>query len=84
MRLQFRDGTDRLTRAYPTSPLASRSDDLLLIPIHSPSFFQSYVGAAALVEVLAGMLVARGGQSVVDNIDNLERCRREMGEYWQE
>lgn len=67
-----------------TSPLASRSDDLLLFPIQSPSFFQSYVGAAALAEVLAGMLVARGGQSVVDNIDNLERCRREMGEYWLE
>ena len=67
-----------------TSPLASRSDDLLLIPIQSPSFFQSYVGAVVLVEMLAGMIVARGGQSVVDNIDNLERCRREMGEYWQE
>ena len=67
-----------------TSPLASRSDDLLLIPIQSPSFFQSYVGVAVLAEMLAGMIVARGGQSVVDNIDNLERCRREMGEYWQE
>ena len=67
-----------------TSPLASRSDELLLFPVHSPSFFQSYVGAAVLAEVLAGMIVARGGQSVVDNIDNLERCRREMGEYWQE
>ena len=67
-----------------TSSLASRSDDLLLIPIQSPSFFQSYVGAVVLVEMLAGMIVARGGQSVVDNIDNLERCRREMGEYWQE
>lgn len=63
---------------------SGRSDDLLLIPIQSPSFFQSYVGAVVLAEMLAGMIVARGGQSVVDNIDNLERCRREMGEYWQE
>ncbi len=67
-----------------TSPLASRSDDLLLFPVRSPSFFQSYVGAAALAELLVGMIVARGGRPVVDNIDNLERCRREMGEYWRE
>ena len=41
-------------------------------------------GATALAEVLAGMVVANSGRPVVDNIDNLERLRREMGQYWQE
>ena len=67
-----------------TSPLAACSDDVLLIPVQSPSFFPSYVGATALAEVLAGMVVANSGRPVVDNIDNLERLRREMGQYWQE
>ena len=67
-----------------TSPLASCSSDILLVPIQSPSFFQSYVGTTALIEILLGMMVARGGSSVVENIERLERCRREMDEYWQE
>ena len=66
------------------SPLAACSDDVLLIPVQNPSFFLSYVGATALAEVLAGMVVANSGRPVVDNIDNLERLRREMGQYWQE
>ena len=28
------------------------------------------------------MIVARGGKSIIENVDNPERCRREMGEYW--
>ena len=65
-----------------TSPLAAYSNDILLTPVRSPSFFESYVATAALVEVLVGMVVARGDKSIVENIDNLERCRHEMGEYW--
>ena len=64
------------------SPLAAWSNDILLTPVRSPSFFESYVATAALIEVLVGMVVARGDKSIIDNIDNLERCRREMGEYW--
>ena len=67
-----------------TSPLASCSNDILLVPIQSPSFFQSYVATTALIEILLGMVVARGGSSVVENIERLERYRREMDEYWQE
>lgn len=66
-----------------TSPLAACSDDILLVPIQSPSFFQSYVAVTAIVEVLVGMVVAHSGPSVVENIDHMERCRREMGAYWQ-
>ena len=65
-----------------TSPLAVYSTHILIAPVESPSFFESYVATTALVEVLVGMVVARGDNAIVDNIDNLERCRREMGEYW--
>ncbi len=65
-----------------TSPLAVCSNDILLTPVRSPSFFESYVATTALVEVLVGMVVARGDKSIIENIDNLERCRHEMGEYW--
>ena len=65
-----------------TSPLAAYSDDILLVPVRSPSFFPSYVAVTALVEVLVGMVVARGAKSVVEKIDDLERRRREMGAYW--
>ena len=67
-----------------TSPLASCSNDVLLVPIQSPSFFQSYVATTALIEILLGLVVARGGSSVVENIERLERYRREMDEYWQQ
>lgn len=66
-----------------TSPLAAGLDDILLVPIQSPSFFQSYVAVTAIVEVLVGMVVAHSGPSVIENIDHMERCRREMGAYWQ-
>ena len=67
-----------------TSPLAAYSNDILITPVRSPNFFESYIPTAALVEMLVGMVVARGGKSIIENIDNLERCRREMGEYWQD
>ena len=67
-----------------TAPVAACADDILLFSVHSASFFPSHVGAVALVEALVGMVVARGGNQVTDNIDRLERCRREMGEYWEE
>ena len=65
-----------------SSPLAAYSHHILIAPDRSPGFFESYVATAALVEMLVGMVVARGDKSIIDNIDKLERCRREMGEYW--
>ena len=67
-----------------TSPLAACSDDILLVSVHSPSHFPSYVSATALIEVLLGMIAARSDRSVADNIDKSKRSRREMGEYWSE
>ena len=55
---------------------------ILLVPIQGPSVFQSYVAVTALLEVLAGMVVAHSGQSVIEKMDHLELRRREMGAYW--
>lgn len=65
-----------------TSPLAACSHDILLVPIQGPSVFQSYVAVTALLEVLAGMVVAHSGQSVIEKMDHLEHRRREIGVYW--
>lgn len=67
-----------------TSPLAANSDDILIVPNQSPSFFQSYVAATALVEVLAGLVVAHGGHAAVESIGHLEGMRNKSGVYWQE
>ena len=67
-----------------TSALAAFSDDIVLVPVWSPSFFPSYVAITALAEVLVGMAVARGAKSVVEKIGYMERRRRAMGEYWEE
>ncbi|KZL04600.1 DNA-binding transcriptional regulator HexR [Pseudovibrio axinellae] len=67
-----------------TSPLATYSTDLLITPVHSPHFFESYIATAALVEMILGFLVADSDQEVIDNITKLERNRTEFGEYWPE
>ncbi|MDD9992564.1 MAG: MurR/RpiR family transcriptional regulator [Rhodospirillales bacterium] len=67
-----------------TSPLAASADDILLISVHSPSVFPSHVGATTLVEVLVGMIAAGDERSVAENVENAERSRRNMGEYWGE
>ena len=67
-----------------TSPLAACSDDILLISVHGPSFFPSYVGATTLLEVLVGMVAARSGSSVSENVDKTNRSRRDLGKYWNE
>ena len=67
-----------------TSPLAASADDILLISVHSPSVFPSHVGATAVVELLVGMIAARDERSVAENVENAERSRRTMGEYWSE
>ena len=67
-----------------TSPLAASADDILLISVQSPSIFPSHVGATILVEVLVGMIAAGNERSVAENVEETERSRRNMGEYWDE
>ncbi len=65
-----------------TSALATYSTDILLTPVQSPHFFESYVATVALLEMIIGFLVSDSEQSVMDNLTRLERSRTELGEYW--
>jgi len=67
-----------------TTALAARSDTILIVAMQSPQYFESYVATVLLLEVLIGIVVARGGQELVENIDRVERYRRLLGEYWEE
>ena len=67
-----------------TSPLAACSDDILPISVRGPSYFPSRVSATVLIEVLVGMVAARSGSSVSENVDKTNRSRRDLGKYWNE
>ena len=66
------------------SPLAALSDRLLLVPVDSPLFFESYIGAVAIIEMLAGFFVMGEGTSAVERIERIEADRRRLGEYWDD
>jgi len=65
------------------SPLASRSDHILVVPMQSPQFFESFVSTVLLLETIVGFAVAKGGDAAVRNIEDVERCRRALDEYWE-
>jgi len=67
-----------------TTALAARADTILIVAMQSPQFFESYVTTFLLLEILIGLVVARGGQEVVNNIGRVEESRRALGEYWEE
>lgn len=64
------------------SPLAAFSTDIILTPRESPLFFESYVGATAIIELLIGFLTLRAGPAAVDRISQIESDRQRLGEYW--
>ena len=66
------------------TPLAARSTHVLTVPMKSPQYFDSFVTKFALVELLVGLVVARGEQNVISNIAEIEQCRNELGEYWHD
>ncbi len=66
------------------STLAARSDHILVVPMQSPQFFESYVAIVLLLEILLGFVVAKGGEEVVKRIESVERCRHRLGEYWEQ
>lgn len=66
------------------SPLAAVSDHLLLVPTQSPMFFESYIGATAVIEMLVGFYVIGEGACAVERIECIEADRRRFGEYWDE
>jgi ribonucleotide reductase alpha subunit len=56
----------------------------LLVPTGSPLFFESYVAAAALIEVIIARLVSRAGKNAVRQIEQVDRLRYALGEYWEQ
>ena len=64
------------------SPLAAYSTDVILTPRESPLFFESYVGAMAIIELLLGFMTLRAGPGAVDRIARIEADRQRLGEYW--
>lgn len=67
-----------------SSPLAAVSSELLLTPCESPLFFQSYIGAVAVLELLLGFMTLRAGPEAVKRIAQIEADRRALGEYWSD
>ncbi len=66
------------------TPLAARSTHVLTVPMKSPQYFDSFITKFALIELLVGIVVAKGEKNVVSNIAKIEQCRNELGEYWNE
>lgn len=64
------------------SPLAAVASEVLLTPSESPLFFQSYVGAVAVLELLLGFMTLRAGPKAVKRIAQIEADRRDLDEYW--
>jgi DNA-binding MurR/RpiR family transcriptional regulator len=65
------------------SPIALQADVVLQFAVASPSFFPSVAAGVALSEALLEQLVAEGGDTVVTQIDRVERQLFESGAYLQ-
>lgn len=65
------------------SPLVPFAVRTLLVSTRSPHFFESYIAAAALIEVVVAQLVSRAGSPALGRIEEMERLRRKLGEYWE-
>lgn len=66
----------------PASPLAAYSSETLIAPCGGPLFFESYIGATAILELLVGFMTLKAGPDAVDRIARIETDRRRLGEYW--
>ena len=64
-----------------TSPLALAADVAIIFSGHSPSFFPSATPAIAVTESLLELLVADGGDAVVQKIAQAEQQLFDLGAY---
>ncbi|MEM8877941.1 MAG: MurR/RpiR family transcriptional regulator [Pseudomonadota bacterium] len=55
-----------------TCPALQHAAHQFIVPTESPQFFPSYAATVVLLEVLIGMLVARGGKQVQTRIQKME------------
>ena len=65
------------------SPIARPARMALLFRAESSSFFQSMVGALALVESLVAAVAACGGRKVVQRLQTIQRRLELQGAYWE-
>ncbi len=63
------------------SPIAIGADHVFVAPTRTPQFFNSTVGATALLETLMAFVVAEAGDDAVANIECIDRLRRQSGIY---
>jgi len=68
----------------PVSPLAKNADQVLIIKNESPSFYHSVAAAVTVAEELIALLVAGGGQSVLDTIADSEKQLESFQAYWHQ
>ncbi|MCW9034675.1 MAG: MurR/RpiR family transcriptional regulator [Rhodospirillales bacterium] len=66
------------------SPLAEKAHQALLVPHDSPSFYQSFVAPLAVAEALVAFMAARGGASVLADIEASENQLSQFDAYWEE
>ncbi len=65
----------------PHSPLAMLADEVLLAATANQHFFPSQLGALYLLETIIGLMVAKSGNTVQDNLQKIESFSIQYGEY---
>lgn len=65
----------------PAATIFRESDLGLSAPTHTPQFFQSSSSVIALLEILCGLLVAKGGRKALKHIEDFSDLRWESGVY---
>ena len=65
----------------PHSPLAMLADEVLLGATANQHFFPSQLGALYLFETIIGLMVAKSGNTVQDNLRKIESFSINHGEY---
>ncbi|AUG55391.1 MurR/RpiR family transcriptional regulator [Thalassospira marina] len=66
------------------SPLARHASVNLVISDASPSFFQSFTAAVSVMQALVTLLVARGGETALQQIAVAEKQLSVFDTYWQD
>jgi DNA-binding MurR/RpiR family transcriptional regulator len=60
------------------SPLSPTARATILVPIESPSFFHTMTPAFAVVEALAALLAAAGGEDALAAVREIEEQMRSL------
>ncbi|OSQ36418.1 MurR/RpiR family transcriptional regulator [Thalassospira mesophila] len=66
------------------SPLARHASVNLVVSDASPSFFQSFTAAVSIMQALVTLLVARGGETALQQIAVAEKQLSVFDTYWQD